>query len=126
MGLGLLGLLVGLLGGFTHGVAVLLAGVPLPVGLVVGVAAPVALVRAWVDSAGRRGGAAVAAGWALAQILLLSVTAGGDVLLEASWQGYTFLYGGFLAVVAGAALPPRASGPGRLASAPPAAPDEHG
>lgn len=126
MGLGLLGLVVGLLGGFTHGVAVLLAGLPLPLGLVVGVAAPVALVRAGVEGAGRRGGAAVAAGWGLAQVLLLTITTGGDVLLEATWQGYTFLYGGFLAVVVSAALPPRAPGPERLASAPPAAPDEHG
>jgi hypothetical protein len=98
----LLGLVVGVLGGFHHATEVNLAGFALPVGLAL---ALLALVLAQLLA-----GAALAVvgpmlvllGWLMAAVVLGSSRPEGDLAVPAGAAGEGFLYGGFVLGLAAA------------------------
>lgn len=102
----MLGLLMGVLGGFQHSWYVR----PVPVSAI----ACVALLFAVTYGAGRatRGKAAplaFAAGWALVTVIWTSGRPEGDLVIANDLSGYLYLYGGLVAVVMGVMLSPSAT-----------------
>jgi flavin reductase (DIM6/NTAB) family NADH-FMN oxidoreductase RutF len=95
-----LGVAVATLGALVHPATVHLAGVPLPAGLVIAMAAEATLLLAGGTALGSRWGAALPAGTWLLTVLALSLPRPeGDLIIAANPAGYAFLLLG--TVVAG-------------------------
>ncbi|WP_344858098.1 DUF6113 family protein [Planomonospora alba] len=103
----LLGLLMGLLGGFQHSWYIR----PVPVSAIAWVAGLFAVcLGAGRAMRGRGAACAPAAGWAAVTMLWLGVRPEGDLVIADDPSGYVYLYGGLLAVLAGVLMTPARGG----------------
>jgi hypothetical protein len=102
-----LGVVMGVVGGFTHAAwpglpvisaviwVVLLLGVPLGAGRLMG---------------GRAGAAVTSAGWLLVSVIASQQLGAGDIVIAAGTPGYVYLYGGMVASAAALLLSPSSGG----------------
>ncbi|MFC7647818.1 DUF6113 family protein [Streptosporangium lutulentum] len=102
----MLGLLMGVLGGFQHSWYIR----PVPVSAV----AWVAVLFAVCYGAGRMMGGklaalAPAAGWMVITVIWLTSRPEGDLIIANDLSGYVYLYGGLAAILTGVLLSPSAS-----------------
>ncbi|MFC4058319.1 DUF6113 family protein [Planomonospora corallina] len=103
----LLGLLMGLLGGFQHSWYIR----PVPVSALAWVAGLFAVCHgAGRAMRGRGAAVAPAVGWAAVTMLWLGVRPEGDLVIADDLSGYVYLYGGLLAALAGVLTVPARGG----------------
>lgn len=104
----LTGAVIGLVGGFLQAVTVTVAGIALPVGVVVVVLALIATIRAVIHVFDRRwAGVWVFLGWVVVSALLAYQWPGGDVVIAREPTAMVYLFGGALLASAAANLPAR-------------------
>ncbi|WP_436761587.1 DUF6113 family protein [Streptosporangium sp. V21-05] len=105
----MLGLLVGVLGGFQHSWYVR----PVPVSAI-GCVALLFAVTYWAGrtTRGKAAPLAFAAGWALVTVIWTSGRPEGDLVIANDPSGYLYLYGGLVAVAMGILLSPSATAAG--------------
>lgn len=105
-----LGLAVGVLGSFVHGVGPVAA----PLGLLWAYAMTAAvLALGRLVTGGRSGAAAVSGGVVLALLLLSAPRPEGDLVVTGSLVGYAWLLGGLVVCAVGIGWPTAAATPGR-------------
>lgn len=105
------GVVLGLFGGFLSAVTVIVAGIELPIGLVVILAALVSCIRAAVHLFGlRRAGVLFLAGWVVATVALALPGPGGDVVIAANTVAMVYLFGGVIVGTACANVPASLTG----------------
>ena len=116
------GFAVGLAGAFFHDVWPEVAGISLPVGIVVALGAEaVVLLLAGLAFRNRLAVVAPAAGWLLAILTMSAERSEGDLVVGATGTGYVLLLGGALVIGLCLAVPyGRAPRPSTGATAPPA------
>lgn len=106
------GLLLGATGALVQRSHAVIAGRPVPWGVVVVLVTLLAAVRGAAWWARRRaGGIVVAAGWLLATLLLARSGPGGDVLLPDDWRSHLYLLGGVVVALVAVLVPLPRHGP---------------
>ena len=106
--LGFGGVVLGLFGGFLQAWTIAVAGLTLPVGLVLVLGCLIAGIRALVhlfDT--RRSGVVFFVGWVVTSVVLAIPTAGGDIVIAPDGLAIAYLFVGVIAGSAAANLPTR-------------------
>ncbi|WP_233510198.1 DUF6113 family protein [Actinomadura craniellae] len=110
-----LGVVLGLVGSFTH--AWLLGGVPVVLLVLLAVNLAGTWLAGWAMG-GRLGGIVPAAAWTLVAVLMSTRRPEGDLIISGTLLGYGFLLGGMVTAAVAIMLIPSASTPWLLRGAP--------